>query len=193
MGPNWFIYDAFSSNCQDFVFNVLLANNQMTPQLEAFIKQPLEKVLEALPSWAPRIGRVMTDLGAAADVAMHGRGWAIESKPSARFGKQLKKMGVSPEAYLKVARKKMGDTALRNWVHLGFSDDDKHKLQVPNEFGKLIRFGSVEMGDHILYTLAKSPDADKHRKAYRARATKIKGDWKKDPYSPNNLAIEVLW
>ena len=28
---------------------------------------------------------------------------------------------------------------------------------------------------------------------YLSRATKIKGDWKKDKYSPNNLAINLLW
>ncbi len=28
---------------------------------------------------------------------------------------------------------------------------------------------------------------------YLSRATKIKGNWKKDKYSPNNLAINLLW
>lgn len=31
------------------------------------------------------------------------------------------------------------------------------------------------------------------RKRYRARASHIKGNWKKDPYSPNNLALKLLW
>lgn len=31
------------------------------------------------------------------------------------------------------------------------------------------------------------------RRNYLNRATNIKGDWKKDPYSPNNLAIHLLW
>jgi hypothetical protein len=35
---------------------------------------------------------------------------------------------------------------------------------------------------------------DKERRdKYLARATKIKGDWKNHPFSPNNLAIHVLW
>lgn len=36
-------------------------------------------------------------------------------------------------------------------------------------------------------------EAQKHRSAYLSRATKIKGDWAKDMYSPNSLAINILW
>ncbi len=41
-------------------------------------------------------------------------------------------------------------------------------------------------------------DATKHqdlerRRRYLARATKIKGNWKENPYSPNNLSINILW
>lgn len=35
--------------------------------------------------------------------------------------------------------------------------------------------------------------AMKKRNAYLSRATKIRGDWKKDRYSPNSLAIQILW
>ena len=31
------------------------------------------------------------------------------------------------------------------------------------------------------------------RKNYLSRSRKIKGDWKKNRYSPNNLAIHLLW
>ena len=31
------------------------------------------------------------------------------------------------------------------------------------------------------------------RKNYRRRATHIKGDWRNNKYSPNNLAIHILW
>ena len=34
---------------------------------------------------------------------------------------------------------------------------------------------------------------DDRRQRYLARATKIKGDWKEDKYSPNNLSIHILW
>lgn len=42
------------------------------------------------------------------------------------------------------------------------------------------------------------PDFTKHgdearRASYLARAKGIKGDWQKDKWSPNNLAIHLLW
>jgi len=52
---------------------------------------------------------------------------------------------------------------------------------------KWIHFGS------ILYS-----DWTKHgdpvrRESYLKRASKIKGNWKENPYSPNFLAINLLW
>lgn len=40
------------------------------------------------------------------------------------------------------------------------------------------------------YTKHNDPE---RRLRYLARATKIKGDWKNNPYSPNNLSIRLLW
>jgi hypothetical protein len=112
--------------------------------------------------------------------------------PHASFEKHLISYGISPDLYLRKAREKAKAKGLR-WNLLGFSDDEKHKLQVPNDEGRLIHFGSAGMGDHILYTLLHDPTAEHHRKNYLARATKIKGDWHKSRYSPNSLAIAVLW
>jgi hypothetical protein len=112
--------------------------------------------------------------------------------PSTPFKKQLERAGVSPSAYLAEAQRKAKGKGLAH-KYLGFSDDSKHKLQIPNAEGKMVRFGSVGLGDHILYTLSHDSTADEHRRRYLARATKIKGDWAKSPYSPNSLAIGVLW
>jgi hypothetical protein len=35
--------------------------------------------------------------------------------------------------------------------------------------------------------------ADKKRATFQKSHSAIKGDWKKNPYSPNNLAIQILW
>jgi hypothetical protein len=112
--------------------------------------------------------------------------------PSKRFKTQLERAGVSPSAYLAEAQKKANKKGLHGSM-VGFSSDDTHKLQVPNAQGKMVRFGSVGLGDHILYTQSNDATADEHRRRYLARATKIKVDWAKDPYSPNSLAIQVLW
>jgi len=75
----------------------------------------------------------------------------------------------------------------------------KQKLIITTPEGKEVGFGAAGMGDYIIYSLlekqgkAEPGTAEKHRKAYLARATKIKGNWKADKYSPNSLAIRILW
>ena len=112
--------------------------------------------------------------------------------PSPRFRKQLAAAGITPEAYLTAAQRKADEAGLAGHL-LGFSDDAEHKLQIPNHSGTIVRFGAVGLGDHILYTLKADPKADVHRERYLARATKIRGRWREDAYSPNSLAIRVLW
>jgi hypothetical protein len=34
---------------------------------------------------------------------------------------------------------------------------------------------------------------EERRQQYLSRATNIKGNWKKNKYSPKNLAINILW
>ena len=188
MGERFYFYDAFHNNCQDFVGALLSASGLQRPDVEAFIKQPVEELVQNIPI-TDRIARGITDLGGIIDVGLYGKGGL---QPSRAFEEQLKKAHISPSTYLEHAKKKAKALGLAHSM-LGFSNDDKHKLQIPNHEGKIIKFGAVGLGDYILYTLQKDPQAEKHRKAYRARATKIKGDWAKDPYSPNSLAIGVLW
>ena len=58
-------------------------------------------------------------------------------------------------------------------------------VQDPN--GKWIHFGAMGYED---YTKHKD---DKRRENYLKRASNIKGSWKQNKYSPNNLAINLLW
>jgi hypothetical protein len=50
-----------------------------------------------------------------------------------------------------------------------------------------VSFGNPNYED---YTIHKDPE---RKRRYLARATKIKGNWANDPFSPNSLAINVLW
>ena len=188
MGESFYYYSAFHNNCQDFVGALLKGSGLMTPALEAFVKQPVEELVKGIPI-TDRISRGITDLGGVFNVALEGKGGL---NPSSVFAVQLKKAGISPSTYLNMVKDKANALGLAGNM-LGFSSDDKHKLQIPNVDGKIIRFGAVNHGDYNIYKLQKNPDADKHRKAYLARATKIKGDWAKDPYSANSLAIHILW
>lgn len=50
-----------------------------------------------------------------------------------------------------------------------------------------VHFGQLGYEDHLHHN-----DAIR-RYRYRKRASNIKGEWKDNPYSPNNLSINILW
>lgn len=70
-------------------------------------------------------------------------------------------------------------------VYLSTKKDKKYMVQDPN--GKWVHFGAFGMED---YTKHKD---EKRRTSYLKRSTNIKGKWKDNPYSPNNLSIHILW
>jgi hypothetical protein len=61
--------------------------------------------------------------------------------------------------------------------------DKKYKVVFNN---KTTHFGST-MEDFTKHR------SETRKKAYLARAMGIKGDWKKNKYSANNLSINLLW
>lgn len=61
------------------------------------------------------------------------------------------------------------------------------KYMILNDDNKYVHFGDSRYEDFTKHQ-------DKERlKRYLDRATKIKGNWRRDKYSPNNLAINLLW
>jgi hypothetical protein len=70
-------------------------------------------------------------------------------------------------------------------LHLSTKKNKKYMIQDPT--GKWVHFGQFGM-----YDFTKHKD-EARRQRYLKRATHIKGKWKKNPYSPNNLSIHVLW
>ena len=73
-------------------------------------------------------------------------------------------------------------------VYLSNRKNKKYAIYDPNN-KKLTHFGQFNppMED---YTMHKD---DKRRQNYLVRASHIKGDWKNNPYSANNLSINLLW
>lgn len=71
-------------------------------------------------------------------------------------------------------------------LHQSTKQDKKYMILDPNN-NKWVHFGAFGMED---FTKHKNND---RRGRYLARATKIKGNWKDNPYSPNNLSIHILW
>ena len=61
------------------------------------------------------------------------------------------------------------------------------KYMILNDDKKFIHFGQLGYED-----FTEHHDLGR-RDACLRRATKIKGDWKRDKFSPNNLAIHILW
>lgn len=112
--------------------------------------------------------------------------------PKDKFMLQLKEVGMTPQVYLRHARrfaKKYG----YNPKNVMFADNNKNKLMILTDDGRKMRFGSVGNGDFILHTFENKDKGLKERQKYLARATKIKGNWRDDKFSANNLALKILW
>lgn len=62
----------------------------------------------------------------------------------------------------------------------------KFRVYDPNK-NKWIDFGQMGYED---YTKHQDPI---RRERYLNRATNTKGNWRDNPYSPNNLSIHILW
>ena len=90
--------------------------------------------------------------------------------------------------YLKQAKANARKAGYKDASSLRLADDGKHKLVLRG-----VKFGSMNSNDYIIYKQHFPSIADKKRRQYLARACKIKGDWAKDPYSANSLAINILW
>jgi len=88
----------------------------------------------------------------------------------------------NPAKVYRRASKYLGKTAK---IGLSTKKDKKYMVTTPN--GKIVHFGQMGYEDFTKH------NNKTRRKNYLARSTKIKGDWKKDKYSPNNLAIHLLW
>lgn len=120
------------------------------------------------------------------------------AKPHSKFEKQLRKVGIEPSSYLKEAQRRAKNAGLPYKV-LGFADDGDHKLSIPNADGRMIKFGKVGYGDHQIWSHLEQHQkvpkgtADAKRNTFQKSHSAIKGDWKKDPFSPNSLALKVLW
>jgi hypothetical protein len=130
-----------------------------------------------------------------------GKGVAVSatrSDPPSKFKKQLEKAGLESSSYLEEARRRAKANHYP-YKLLGFALDGVHKLQIPDENGRVVAFGRVGYGDHLIYshqeesgTVPKGT-ADAKQNTFQKSHSKIKGDWKSNPFSPNMLALKILW
>jgi len=120
------------------------------------------------------------------------------TSPVGLFKTQLEQQGINPNEYLRIARATGYHSKGRYTPgDLYFSDDDTHKLAYHTPHG-VIRFGRAGYGDFIIYSFLERQGREKglagaKRFSYLKRARNIAGNWKNDPYSPNRLAMRILW
>jgi DNA adenine methylase len=103
-----------------------------------------------------------------------------------------------PKGYLAEAKRKAKEAGY-DPSKLSLCKDGVHKLAYKTPEGEIVRFGSAEHGDHIIWSnLEKqgkvpSGTADTKRRVFRKSHQAMKGLWRNNPTSPNNLALAILW
>ena len=118
-------------------------------------------------------------------------------KGMVRFHKQLEKVGLNHDKYMKQVKHLAKGTGY-DPSKVEMSMDEDHKCVYHSPDGD-VYFGKVGYGDFIIYSWLEQQGeeeegfAEMKRNAYLKRATNIKGNWKDNKYSPNNLAINILW
>lgn len=107
----WWLYNAFSWNCQAFISLMLRANGIMTEELKEFLYQDLSKVLKQLYPTSQKIIKGTTDLSAVVD-KLSGKGKGAHVKEYNRLDitelKQLiKAMGIKVPGYTKMDKEQL--------------------------------------------------------------------------------------
>jgi hypothetical protein len=74
-----------------------------------------------------------------------------------------------------------------------------YKLEITTPEGSVVKFGRRPYKDFLQWSAMEKDGevpkgtAEKKREQYKARAMKAKGDWRNNDYSPNWLALRILW
>ena len=103
-----------------------------------------------------------------------------------------------PSTYLKDIQKKAIAIGI-DPKDVSLAEDGIHKIEVIKPDGKVVRLGRKGYGDLLLWSdLEEKGDvaqgyAEQKQKVFRTSHLAMKGDWKTKKYSPNNLALALLW
>ena len=89
----------------------------------------------------------------------------------------------NPNEVVKKAKKYLGESVK---IALSTRKDKKYMVQKPN--GVWVHFGQKGYED-----FTKGSVSDSRRESYLRRTSNIKGNWKDNKYSPNNLSRNILW
>jgi len=75
-------YDARRNNCQDFLLNILAANN--IAGADQFIKQDAEAIFQKMPKWVDKFSKLATDVAAVGSRLIEGEDVSLEKKKKFR-------------------------------------------------------------------------------------------------------------
>ena len=106
-------------------------------------------------------------------------------------------MATTADWYLTTVRTRAKLAGIR--AKITYAHDGHHKFKLMAPDGTIRKFGASGSMDFLLYKKAEEeglvPDgtAEERRRLYHVRASKIKGDWRSDPFSPNALSLTLLW
>lgn len=90
--------------------------------------------------------------------------------------------------YLKIM-KEISKNAGYNPGELTLAHDGKHKLDYNG-----IKFGNIDYPDFVLFFMNKEyNEASEHRENFLTRTANMRGEWRNNPFSKNNLARRIIW
>ena len=94
----------------------------------------------------------------------------------------------NPKSVLKNYRNYLQKHKLNEDIHkLYYSYKKDKKYMISLEDGRFIHFGSMSYEDYTFH------QNDIRKENYLKRSNKIRGNWKNNIFSPNNLSINLLW
>jgi len=106
----------------------------------------------------------------------------VDPNVRARLKRGLVEQYSTPEIVLQKAQHYLGKN-----VRLFISNKTDKKYMVEDPNGKMIHFGAIGYEDYTKH------GDEFRRNNYLARTSNMKGNWRDNPYSPNNLARNLLW
>lgn len=90
MGEKFYTYDAFNSNCQDWVMSMVSANGLLDAEGRKWIKQDIDKLIKELPALTKTSAVAITDtsrnVGNVAEEILYKRGGVVMERACARGG-----------------------------------------------------------------------------------------------------------
>ena len=112
---------------------------------------------------------------------------------------KLEDLDIVPDLYLRLIKSSARSHKRYDPSRIFLSDKKPFKLYYITPEDKKIYFGDSRYNDFFIYDILDHHNivpegyAIKRRDLYKKRASKIRGEWYKDKFSKNSLALNLLW